>query len=228
MSLIGWGAAIISTLLGAAFLTSLAAVPHFANVKLPGRLTAVNTQDTGNRRRWRRACCIRPPSLRPKRAPSASNFCKASICATQRIARAHKLSLLHPKLAARSPIAFYPDWEGTAYDELKSALPKLDWVMPTWLSLQGPDLTLKNTFNPRVLKYIRHTKPNVVVLPVVQNATLGKWDGAGPCEIAGRPGAPHRADRLARQFRRRSEAAGHHRRLRRSAAGRARRSRHHS
>src|SRR6185437_14800875 len=44
ISLIGWGAAIVSTLLGAAFLTSLAAVPHFANVKLPGRLTPVNTQ----------------------------------------------------------------------------------------------------------------------------------------------------------------------------------------
>jgi poly-beta-1,6 N-acetyl-D-glucosamine synthase len=182
ISLIGWAAAIVSTLLGAAFLTSLAAVPHFANVKLPGRLTPVSAQ-------MLEQAALEQKALAPGLLRSAANLAaearakrievlKAKRLRNERIARQHKLALLHPK-GRPLAIAFYPDWEGTAYDELKSALPKLDWVIPTWLSLQGPDLHLKNSFNPRVLKYIRHMKPSVAVLPVIQNATLGNWDGPG-------------------------------------------------
>jgi peptidoglycan-N-acetylglucosamine deacetylase len=184
-SLIGWGAAIVSTLMGAAFLTSLAAVPHFSSVKLPGRLTAVSTQ-------------LEKKALAPGLLNSAATLAAearaqraallhARQLRNQRIARAHAMKALHPRSGRPLTIAFYPDWEGTAYDELKNALPKLDWVIPTWLSLKGPDLALKNTFNPRVLQYIRHNKPNVVVLPVVQNATLGKWDGEGLAKLLADP-----------------------------------------
>lgn len=177
ISLIGWGAAIVSTLLGAAFLTSLAAVPHFANVKLPGRLTPVNAKVLEQKAAapgLLRSAAQLAAEARAKRI----ELLKTKRLRKNRIARAHKLALLHPK-GRPLAIAFYPDWEGTAYDELKSALPRLDWVIPTWLSLQGPDLQLKNSFNPRVLKYIRHTKPGVAVLPVIQNAKLGVWDGPG-------------------------------------------------
>jgi len=177
ISLIGWAAAIVSTLLGAAFLTSLAAVPHISSVKLPGRLTPVNAQKLEQK--------AQAPGLLHSAARLAEEarakrieLLKAKRLRGMRIARAHKLALLHPK-GRPLAIAFYPDWEGTAYDELQSALPRLDWVIPTWLSLQGPDLHLKNSFNPRVLRYIRRTKAGVAVLPVIQNATLGNWDGPG-------------------------------------------------
>ena len=185
-SLIGWVAAIISTILGAAFLTSLAAVPHFASVKLPGRLTAVSTQELETK-------ALDPGLLKSAAKLAAEARAKRAelLHARQlralRITRAHALRPLHPSSGRPLTIAFYPDWEGTAYDELKSALPKLDWVIPTWLSLKGPDLALKNSFNARVLQYIRHNKPNVVVLPVVQNANLGKWDGEGLAKLLADP-----------------------------------------
>ncbi len=185
VSLIGWGAAIISTLLGVAFLMSVAAVPHFANVKLPGRLTAVNAQ-TLEQKAFAPGLLHSAAQLAAQARAKRIELLKAKRLRNARIARAHKMSLLHPK-GRPLAIAFYPDWEGTAYDELKSALPQLDWVIPTWLSLQGPDLTLKNSFNPRVLQYIRHTKPNVVVLPVIQNSTLGKWDGPGLAKMLADP-----------------------------------------
>ena len=185
VSLIGWGAAIVSTLLGVAFLTSVAAVPHFASVKLPGRLTAVNAQ-TLEQNALAPGLLHSAAQLAAQARAKRIELLKAKHLRNARIARAHKMSLLHPK-GRPLAIAFYPDWEGTAYDELKSALPQLDWVIPTWLSLQGPDLTLKNSFNPRVLQYIRHTKPNVVVLPVIQNSTLGKWDGPGLAKMLADP-----------------------------------------
>ena len=45
ISRIGWVAAILSTLVGIAFLASLIAIPHFNNLKLPGQLTGVPAAD---------------------------------------------------------------------------------------------------------------------------------------------------------------------------------------
>ena len=42
-------------------------------------------------------------------------------------------------------IGFYVNWDDTSYAALKRALPKLDWVLPSWLSLAGPDMHLKVT-----------------------------------------------------------------------------------
>lgn len=185
ISLIGWAAAIVSTVLGVGFLMSLAAAPQFGEVKLPGRLTPVAAQLVRN--------ALAPGLLQSAAQLAAqarakhADLVRAKHLRALRLAMAHKRAKLHPTSGRPLSIAFYPDWEGTAYDELKNALPKLDWVIPTWLSLKGPNLELKNTFNPRVLSYIRHTKPSVVVLPIVQNATLGKWDGPGLAKLLADP-----------------------------------------
>ena len=42
-------------------------------------------------------------------------------------------------------IGFYVNWDDTSYPALKRALPKLDWVLPSWLSVEGPDMKLKIT-----------------------------------------------------------------------------------
>ena len=36
-------------------------------------------------------------------------------------------------------IGFYVNWDDNSYPALKRALPHLDWVVPSWLSLEGPD-----------------------------------------------------------------------------------------
>ena len=74
-------------------------------------------------------------------------------------------------------IGFYVNWDDNSYPALKRALPHLDWVIPSWLSLEGPDLELKADVDDRVLKLIQETKPDVPVLPMIQNAVEGKWDG---------------------------------------------------
>ena len=49
-----------------------------------------------------------------------------------------------PPLASRNEVAgFYVNWDDNSYPALKRALPHLDWVIPGWLSLEGPDLELK-------------------------------------------------------------------------------------
>ena len=76
-------------------------------------------------------------------------------------------------------IGFYVNWDDSSYASLRRELPKLDWVVPSWLGLQGPDLALKIDLDTKSLDLIRHEKPSAAILPMLQNAVAGNWDGPG-------------------------------------------------
>jgi cellulose synthase/poly-beta-1,6-N-acetylglucosamine synthase-like glycosyltransferase/peptidoglycan/xylan/chitin deacetylase (PgdA/CDA1 family)/spore germination protein YaaH len=97
-------------------------------------------------------------------------------------------SLAAPQGRALS-IGFYVDWDDNSYPALKRALPHLDWVVPSWLSLSGPDMELKTSVDDRVLGTIQDTKPNVAILPMIQNAVEGEWDGKGLAKFLADPTA---------------------------------------
>ena len=46
---------------------------------------------------------------------------------------------------------------------------------------------LKDSYDKRVYMLIRRSKKTVAILPVVQNATLGKWDGIGLAKLLADP-----------------------------------------
>lgn len=76
-------------------------------------------------------------------------------------------------------IGFYVNWDDSSYASLRRELPKLDWVVPSWLSLQGPDMALKINLDTKSLDLIRREKPGTAILPMLQNAVEGNWDGPG-------------------------------------------------
>ena len=86
-------------------------------------------------------------------------------------------------------IGFYVNWDDNSYPALKQALPHLDWVIPSWISLEGANLELKAEVDDRVLKLVQETKPNVPILPMIQNAVEGKWDGPGLARLLADPAA---------------------------------------
>ncbi len=97
-------------------------------------------------------------------------------------------SLASPADRALS-IGFYVNWDDNSYPALKRALPHLDWVVPGWLSLEGASMDLKSDVDGRVLSYIQATKPNVAILPMIQNAVEGQWDGKGLARMLADPAA---------------------------------------
>ncbi len=106
-------------------------------------------------------------------------------------------AILKPQDTRSLSIAFYPNWQqDVSFPALERALPQIDWVLPTWLALQGPNLVLNTASDNRTLAYIRQTKPNVAIFPVLQNATQGKWDGAGLAILLADP--KRRADVISR------------------------------
>src|SRR5258706_9615556 len=156
VSFFGWIAAILSGLLGAAFIASLVVVDtNVQGLILPGRLTAIRSPD------------LEKKALAPELLRQAQRLAIEARIRREEIARANRLRLergsgsttraqiLRPQKGRPLAIGFYPSWQASAFDSLQHALPRLDWVVPTWLSMQGPQLELKSSYNDRVYTYIR-------------------------------------------------------------------------
>ncbi|MBI1330630.1 MAG: glycosyltransferase [Alphaproteobacteria bacterium] len=177
VSLLAWVVAVASTIIGIFFFASLLVAPEIARVKLPGELTGIHLSDLTAR------------AVKPGLLSQAAQLAAAAREEKKELLRAARIShhrnshargqALLPRAGRSLSIAFYPNWMPSAFDSLEVALPHLDWVMPTWLSLHGPSLDFKSSYNPQVYDLIRHAKKFVAILPVIQNATLGKWDGEG-------------------------------------------------
>ena len=86
-------------------------------------------------------------------------------------------------------IGFYVNWDDASYASLRRELPRLDWVVPSWLRVQGPGMALKIDLDARSLELIRRDKPTVPILPMLQNAVDGHWDGAGLARLLADPAA---------------------------------------
>jgi cellulose synthase/poly-beta-1,6-N-acetylglucosamine synthase-like glycosyltransferase/peptidoglycan/xylan/chitin deacetylase (PgdA/CDA1 family)/spore germination protein YaaH len=84
-------------------------------------------------------------------------------------------------------IGFYVNWDEASYPSLKRALPTLDWVIPTWMSVSGPDMALHTSIDAKALNLIRNQKPSTPILPLLQNAVGGTWDGPGLTRLLADP-----------------------------------------
>ena len=183
LSLLGWAAAIVSTILGAAFFVSILASQRIESPQLPIRLTANNPL-------VRRA--VDPALLKSAARLASEARARQLLARNWRLKSAASPSrtlaaALRPLPDRPLSIGFYVNWDDTSYPALKRALPKLDWVLPSWLSLAGPELTLKITMDEKALRLVQETRPTVPILPVLQNESGGAWNSTGLQELLADP-----------------------------------------
>jgi peptidoglycan-N-acetylglucosamine deacetylase len=198
LSTLGWTAALVLIVVGVGFMASLMVAKPVATVDLPGRAYAANPPDLAKK-------AVAPGLLHQavRLATEARN--RRLELRRQRSLRASMPSkvlpaILAPQKGRSLAIGFYVNWgeEGDAsFASLKLALPRLDWVVPSWLSLTGPDLAFKANLDKRSLNYMRAHKPGVAILPMIQNASGGNWDGQGLARLLA---DPVRSERLADQI----------------------------
>ena len=99
----------------------------------------------------------------------------------QELARASRIAA-KPKAqltdASGKPLSvgFYVNWDDRSLASLTRNLDKLDWVIPSWMTLEGSDLVLTSDVEPNVVKLIADKKPGTAILPMVQNAADGVWE----------------------------------------------------
>ena len=142
-----------------------------------------------------------------KIAPRTSNRIAAELRAREReMARETRAARLHEARGKPAPawlapttgralsMGFYANWDDNSLPSLKRALPHLDWVIPAWLNLQGPDMAMHSELNVLAVDAINQIKPGIPVLPMLQNSIEGAWDGPGLARLLADPAK--RAERL--------------------------------
>src|SRR6476620_867108 len=137
---------------------------------------------------------IKPQALAAPANPSQQKAKKAqaelqrALAATPRVLPAKRRShtavvpppaLPAPVIPSSRPlsIGFYINWDESSYESLKRNLDHMDWVIAEWSHLQD------NVANPvatdvdaPALNWIRLTRPQVQVIPMVQNLIDEKWN----------------------------------------------------
>ena len=183
IKVVAWGVGIAVLVILTGFATSLALSPPTTGLNLPG------------------ARAIAAPNL-VKRAQKPGLLLRAErLAAAARLRRFDDIAKLHPaqgalpsrvlpailKPQAGRPLAigFYTNYskDDPSWPSLKRSLKNLDWVVPLWVTLDGPDLKFRTWVDKRGLDFMHANKPGVAILPMLQNATGGKFDGPGLAKL---------------------------------------------
>jgi len=73
-------------------------------------------------------------------------------------------------------IGFYVNWDDSSYQSLKHHVAELDWVVPEWIRLRDGDQPLVRDLDPRALDFIRRERPQMPILPLIQNYQNEQWN----------------------------------------------------
>ncbi|HKR12364.1 MAG TPA: glycosyltransferase [Pyrinomonadaceae bacterium] len=73
-------------------------------------------------------------------------------------------------------IGFYVNWDDASYSSLNQNLGQLDWIVPEWVRLQDGTNPLAQDVDPRVLDLLQHKRPDLRIVPLVQNYKDEHWN----------------------------------------------------
>jgi cellulose synthase/poly-beta-1,6-N-acetylglucosamine synthase-like glycosyltransferase/peptidoglycan/xylan/chitin deacetylase (PgdA/CDA1 family)/spore germination protein YaaH len=74
-------------------------------------------------------------------------------------------------------IGFYTPWDVSSTASLQRHINDIDWLAPVWLTVTGATHDLNVLPDPQGRAILNTTKYRPLILPVVQNAQLGVWQG---------------------------------------------------
>src|SRR5579871_122721 len=187
ISALGWAAALVSIVVAIGFVTSLLVARPVATVDFPSRTYSTAPRDLAKK-------AVAPGLLRAatRLATEAQNRrLEARRLRRLRASQPSRVlpAILSPQKGRSLAIGFYVNWDagGGSFDSLKQSLSHLDWVIPSWLYLNGPNLDFKVNIDRRSINYMRAHKPGVAILPTIQNVTTGNWDGPGLAKLLADP-----------------------------------------
>ncbi len=187
ISIFGWTAAVITALVGTLFVGSLIFEPHVAQPNLPGHLSALNPAELV-RRAFDPAMLNAATKLAQEARAERAKLVRTWRAQRARVAKAHASpAALRPYPNKPLTVGFYLSTDELGYPDLKREVAKLDWFVPAWMNLQGPQMSLAHSVDRKAVAAIAGTKPNVAILPLVQNASNAVWNGTGMGQLLADP-----------------------------------------
>jgi cellulose synthase/poly-beta-1,6-N-acetylglucosamine synthase-like glycosyltransferase/peptidoglycan/xylan/chitin deacetylase (PgdA/CDA1 family)/spore germination protein YaaH len=74
-------------------------------------------------------------------------------------------------------VGFYVNWDYSSYTSLKQNIDKLDWIVPEWIRISGDDANpLALDIDDKAMDLIHQQRPDIPVLPLVQNYKNEQWN----------------------------------------------------
>jgi cellulose synthase/poly-beta-1,6-N-acetylglucosamine synthase-like glycosyltransferase/peptidoglycan/xylan/chitin deacetylase (PgdA/CDA1 family)/spore germination protein YaaH len=86
-------------------------------------------------------------------------------------------------------IAFHAPWDQSSAASLARHVEQLDWLIPGWVSVTGADHHITVFRDQAGRDILNKAVHRPVILPMVQNAVNGDWDGAGSAAMFADPKA---------------------------------------
>ena len=84
-------------------------------------------------------------------------------------------------------IGFYTPWDDGSIASLQHHIGQLDWLVPSWLSIYGPDHKIVEEPDLRGRAIIAGAVAHPLLMPMIQNANDGVWDGEGLASLLADP-----------------------------------------
>src|SRR6266550_5024464 len=176
--------AVVVTSLAAVFIASVLVNPALPSFHVRPIASLPHTAD------------IKPKSLSVPANPSQQKAKKAqaelqhALATTKRIVPGKRASETAPVPPPAIPppavptsrplsIGFYINWDESSLASLEKNLDHLDWVIAEWSHLQDSsngESPLATDVHVPALNFIRQTRPQVRIIPMVQNLIDEKWD----------------------------------------------------
>ena len=107
--------------------------------------------------------------------------------------KAHSLGRLWGGGAAEGnqplAIAFHAPWDEASTASLQRHIEELDWLVPGWVSITGPDHHVTEFPDQHGRAILAHAVHRPTLLPMIQNALEGEWDGRGMAALLHDPAA---------------------------------------
>ncbi len=86
-------------------------------------------------------------------------------------------------------IAFHTPWDPSSAASLGRHVEQLDWVIPGWVSVTGADHRITVFRDPAGRAILNRAAHRPVIVPMIQNAIGGDWDGKGTAALLADPRA---------------------------------------
>ena len=106
---------------------------------------------------------------------------------THALRRASWLAKGPPAVGAPLAVGFYAPWDDASAASLTRHIGDLDWLVPAWFSVTGPTHIVTRFADLRGRAIIATSLARPRLVPMVQNAIQGEWDGAGMAQLLARP-----------------------------------------
>ncbi len=85
--------------------------------------------------------------------------------------------------------AFHAPWDDASAASLARHIDDIDWLIPGWISITGPDHKVTGFADARGKAIISHAVHRPKLMPMIQNAIDGRWDGPGIATLLADPAA---------------------------------------